>query len=45
MTEVEVPQEGYPSLESYRELILRMPPDMEWDDEIPVWMHRFMKGD
>ena len=29
MTEVEVPKEGYPSLESYRELILRMPP--------PIW--------
>lgn len=43
MTEVEAAKEGYPSLEMYRDLILRMHPGMEWDDEFPVWMHQFKR--
>ena len=41
MTEAEAHLEGYPNLEKYRDLILRMHPGMEWDDAFPVWVHEF----
>lgn len=41
MTEAEAHLEGYPNLEKYRDLILRMHPGMDWDDEFPVWVHEF----
>ncbi len=41
MTEAEAHSEGYPNLEMYRELILRMHPGMDWNDEFPVWVHEF----
>ncbi len=33
--------EGYPSLEMYKSLILRMHPGMEWDGDSKVWVHEF----
>ena len=33
--------EGFESLAQYRELILRMHKDMEWEPEHLVWVHRF----
>lgn len=41
MTEEDARAEGYPSLEMYRDLILRMHPGMEWDGEAKVWVHEF----
>ncbi|MCD2451281.1 ASCH domain-containing protein [Methylicorpusculum oleiharenae] len=41
MTDEHAKAEGYPSLESYRDLILRMHPGMNWDPESLVWAHYF----
>lgn len=41
MTETDAKREGYPNLEMYRDLILRMHPGMKWDSEFPVWVHEF----
>ncbi len=43
MTEDDARAEGYPSLEAYRELILKMHPDMSWDESHMVWVHCFQK--
>ena len=45
MTETEAHREGYPTLEMYRDLILRMHPGMNWDEALPVWVHEFAKVD
>lgn len=37
--------EGFESLESYRDLILRMHKGMGWDEEHRVWVHRFRRVD
>jgi len=44
MTEAEAHLEGYPNLQKYRELILRMHPGMSWDDEFLVWVHEFKRS-
>ena len=33
--------EGYPSLEMYKDLILRMHKGMEWEAKSKVWVHEF----
>lgn len=43
MTEADAQSEGYPNLEMYRNLILRMHPGMSWDEEAKVWVHEFAK--
>ncbi len=43
MTEEDALREGYPNLEEYKTLILRMHPGMEWDTAFPVWVHEFSK--
>ncbi|MCB9949855.1 MAG: ASCH domain-containing protein [Planctomycetaceae bacterium] len=45
MTEQDAQSEGYPNLEMYKALILRMHPGMEWDVEHPVWVHEFARVD
>jgi len=35
--------EGFESMEGYKQLILRMHPGMQWNDDSPVWLHRFAK--
>lgn len=45
MGEQEALAEGYPSLEMYRDLILRMHPGMEWDGSAQVWVHEFERLD
>jgi hypothetical protein len=45
MTEAEAHSEGYPNLDMYRNLILRMHPGMEWNEEFPVWVHEFAQVD
>lgn len=34
-------REGYPSLDMYKDLILRMHRGMEWDGNAKVWVHEF----
>lgn len=41
MTDADAQSEGYPDLESYRELILKMHPGMKWDNSHLVWVHHF----
>ena len=41
MTEEDSQREGYPNLEMYKSLIMRMHPGMDWDLEHPVWVHEF----
>lgn len=43
MTDAEAQAEGFPSLESYKGLILRVHPGMEWNDKARVWVHSFEK--
>jgi hypothetical protein len=45
MTEQDAHSEGYPNLEMYQQLILRMHPGMEWDGEMKVWLHEFEKAE
>ena len=41
MSDDDAKAEGYPSLEAYRDLILRMHKGMSWDPDAKVWMHEF----
>ena len=41
MGDEEARAEGYPSLELYKDLILRMHKGMEWDGSAKVWVHEF----
>ena len=41
MTDVEARKEGYPNMEFYRDLILRMHKGMEWNPDDKVWVHEF----
>ncbi|MFT7668073.1 MAG: hypothetical protein ACI8X5_000760 [Planctomycetota bacterium] len=43
MSDAEAQAEGYPSLDMYRDLILRMHKGMEWDGGSKVWVHEFEK--
>ena len=45
MTDEDARAEGYPDLESYKDLILRMHPGMVWDGSHQVWVHCFEKTD
>lgn len=44
MTLADARAEGYETLDSYRDLILRMHRGMEWDDDHRVWVHRFRRA-
>ncbi len=41
MTDADVQAEGYPSLDMYRDLILKMHSGMQWNDGASVWVHCF----
>ena len=43
MTDADAKAEGYPGLDVYRNLILKMHPGMSWDDSHTVWVHTFTK--
>jgi hypothetical protein len=43
MTEEEASREGYPDMETYKAIIMRMHPGMGWDVEHKVWLHEFQK--
>jgi len=41
MSDVDAQAEGYPSLEMYKSLILRMHKGMVWNADAQVWVHCF----
>ena len=41
MSDEDAQAEGYPSLEMYKSLILRMHKGMQWNDDDQVWVHCF----
>jgi hypothetical protein len=41
MTDADANAEGYPSLEMYKDLILRMHAGMTWDPDSVAWVHSF----
>ncbi len=43
MTDKDAQAEGYPNLEMYKDLILRMHQGMTWEVEHLVWVHSFAK--
>jgi hypothetical protein len=45
MTDVEARAEGFPNLEAYRGLILRMHKGMQWDGSAEVWVHEFARAE
>jgi hypothetical protein len=44
MSDADAQAEGYPSLEAYKGLILRMHPGMTWESEDLVWVHSFERA-
>ena len=45
MTDDEAQAEGYPDLEAYKTLILKMHSGLEWNDNDSVWVHCFAIAD
>jgi hypothetical protein len=43
MTDADAKAEGYPNMDVYKELILRMHAGMQWDPSHKVWVHEFSK--
>lgn len=44
MTDKSAQAEGYPSMEMYKGLILRMHAGMKWNNNHKVWVHTFEKS-
>ncbi len=44
MTDADARAEGYTDLETYKQTILRMHPNMHWNDEGLVWVHTFKRA-
>ena len=44
MTNEHAKAEGYPSLELYKDIILKMHAGMTWNDDALVWVHSFKKA-
>lgn len=44
MTDADAQAEGYPSMEMYKAIILKMHTGMEWDESHLVWVHKFTKN-
>lgn len=44
MTDADAQAEGYPSMEAYKALILRMHAGMKWNESHKVWVHKFEKS-
>ena len=45
MTDESAKAEGYPGLEMYKDLILRMHKGMEWNGDAKVWVHEFARSE
>jgi hypothetical protein len=43
MTDADAQAEGYPSMDMYKGLILKMHKGMDWDEEALVWVHCFKR--
>lgn len=43
MTDEDALAEGYPSLAMYKDMILKMHANMEWNEDGLVWVHRFKR--
>lgn len=41
MTDADAKAEGYPSLDMYRDIILKMHAGMTWEADALVWVHSF----
>ena len=44
MTDADAQAEGYPNLEAYKQLILRMHANMTWNDDDTAWVHSFRRN-
>ena len=44
MTDADAQAEGYPNIDMYKDLILRMHAGMKWNEGHPVWVHTFEKS-
>ena len=44
MTDADAQAEGYPNMDMYKDLILRMHTGMKWNEEHLVWVHSFEKS-
>ena len=44
MTEADAQAEGYPNLAMYKDLIARMHPGMDIDEDHKVWVHEFERA-
>jgi hypothetical protein len=44
MNDADAQAEGYPNMEMYKALILRMHAGMKWDGAHLVWVHKFAKS-
>ena len=44
MTDADAQAEGYPSMEAYKALILRMHAGMKWEESHQVWVHKFSRS-
>jgi len=43
MSEEDAEKEGFPNLDVYRDIIIRMHPGMSWDPDHKVWLHEFAR--
>ena len=43
MTDADAQAEGYPNLEMYKQIILKMHANMTWDEDGLVWVHSFQR--
>jgi len=44
MTDADAQAEGYPNLEMYKQIILKMHANMAWDEDGLVWVHTFKRN-
>jgi len=44
MTDADAQAEGYPNLEMYKQIILKMHANMAWNDDGLVWVHSFKRN-
>jgi len=45
MTDEDAQLEGYPNLETYKQIILKMHANMTWNEDGLVWVHSFKRID
>lgn len=44
MTDADAQAEGYPNLETYKQIILKMHANMAWNEDGLVWVHSFKRN-